>query len=278
MTTQPACPLTVIVVEYHSGPHLGALMASLRRHEPGAPVLVSSNSCYDDATVAALAAAHPQAEILRNAGNLGYAGGVNRALERVHTPLAAILNPDVTLVEPVAHAAARLFERDPRLGLFGPKVLDGDGVPTCSFRRFYPPSYILARYAGLGRLPGCRDITRRYLMQDAPRDEAVYADWVSGGAMFVRMDAARAVGPMDERYFLYMEDMDWCRSFWRADWRVAYRPGLTLVHRAQHAGTRRGLAGLLSWSTRRQVSSYARYLLKWGGVSYSPAAAARLSA
>lgn len=272
MTAAPACPLTIVVVEYLSQPHLGALMASLATHQPDAPVIISSNSEYSPDEVRRMAAIFPRALFLRNDGNLGYAGGVNRALAHVRTPFVAILNPDVTLTRSMAVDAIGAFERDGQLGLFGPRVLDGDGVPTFSFRRFYPPSYILARYFGLGALPGLRGLAAHYLMQESSRDAVTYADWVSGGAMFVRMDAARTVGPMDERYFLYMEDMDWCRSFWRAGWRVGYEPSIALVHRAQHAGTRRGLAGVLSLSTRRQIRAYFQYLLKWGGLAYSPAA------
>lgn len=270
-----SCPLTIVVVEYHSEPHLGELMASIAAFQPDAPVLVSSNSLYDAARIRELSAAYPQATFLRNDGNLGYSGGVNRALARVQTPYAAVLNPDVTLTRAIADDTHRIFTRDPALGLFGPKVLDGAGVPTCSFRRFYPPSFILARYFGLGALPPFRGIPAHYLMKATDRDAACYADWVSGGAMFIRMEAARAVGGMDERYFLYMEDMDWCRCFWRAGWRVGYSPDVCLVHRAQHAGTKRGLAGVLSKATRRQILGYAKYVLKWGLAAYAPADAAR---
>lgn len=275
MSPQPSCPLTIVVVEYHSEPHLAALMESLDAHQPDAPVIISSNSEYDGAAASRMRAAYPRAQFLRNDGNLGYAGGVNRAFAHVTTPFAAILNPDVTLTRPVAMETIVAFEREPRLGLFGPTVLDGAGTPTFSFRRFYPPSYILARYVGLGRLPGFRGLADHHLMKDASRDAFAYADWVSGGAMFVRMEAARAVGDMDERYFLYMEDMDWCRCFWGAGWRVGYDPSIQLVHRAQHAGTRRGLAGILSLSTRRQIRAYSKYLGKWGSQPYAPADALR---
>lgn len=270
-----ACPLTIIVVEYLSEPHLRELMASLDHFEPDAPVLISSNSVYSDAQAQQMNTAYPRATFLRNDGNLGYAGGVNRALALVKTPYAAILNPDVALTRPVAADTHAVFAGDTKLGMFGPMVLDGAGVPTCSFRRFYPPSYILARYFGFAALPFFRGIPARYLMKDASRDAFRLADWVSGGAMFVRMDAVRAVGGMDERYFLYMEDMDWCRCFWRAGWRVGYSPDICVVHRAQHAGTGRGLAGIFTRAARRQIGSYVKYVLKWGLCEYAPSDLAR---
>ncbi len=267
-----SCPLTVIVVEYFSRPHLDGLMNSLAQFEPGAPVIISSNSVYSAEETRRMIAAFPAAKFIRNERNLGYAGGVNRALALGETPYAAILNPDVALTRGIAARTQAVFGGDAKLGMFGPKILDGAGEPTCSFRRFYPPQFILARYFGLAKFRPFRAIPAHYLMKETGRDAFCYADWISGGAMFVRMEAARAVGGMDERYFLYMEDMDWCRSFWRAGWRVGYAPEPCLIHRAQHAGTRRGLSGVFTRATRRQILGYAKYVCKWGLRRYAPAA------
>jgi N-acetylglucosaminyl-diphospho-decaprenol L-rhamnosyltransferase len=269
--------LTLIVVEYFSRPHLDTLAKSIRAIEPDVPVLVSSNSGYAADVQQKLRQELPGLQWLHNGSNLGYAGAVNRALAEVATPYAAILNPDVELVEPLAEKTRAVFESNPQLAVFGPRILDGNGKTTHSFRRFYPPQYILARY--LGVVPGetKRRIQDYYLMADASHDRATCADWVSGGAMFVRMDAVRNAGGMDERYFLYMEDMDWCRIFWRAGWHVAYRPDITLIHRAQHQTTRGGLHSALSGAARHHLKSYAQYVLKWGLSPFHPADSAAIN-
>jgi len=263
--------LTVIVVEYFSQPHLATLAKSIRAIEPDVPVLVSSNSGYDAAMQQQLKQELPGWQWLHNESNLGYAGAVNRALAKVATPYAAILNPDVELVEPIAKKTRAVFEDNPQLAVFGPRVQDGSRKTTFSFRRFYPPQYILARYLGVATGDTKRHIQDYYLMVDASRDQATCADWVSGGAMFARMDAVQDAGGMDERYFLYMEDMDWCRSLWMAGWRVAYRPDITLIHRAQHQTTRGGLRKAFSPATRCHLASYAKYVLKWGLSTFNPA-------
>jgi N-acetylglucosaminyl-diphospho-decaprenol L-rhamnosyltransferase len=263
--------LTLIVVEYFNRQHLHTLAKSIRAFEPDVPVLISSNSVYDTAMQQQLRQELPGWQWLHNGSNLGYAGGVNRALANISTPYAAILNPDVELVEPLIEKTRAVFENNPQLAIFGPRVQDGSSKTTYSFRRFYPPQYILARYLGVVPRETKRRIQDYYLMADASRDQATCADWVSGGAMFVRMDAVRAAGGMDERYFLYMEDMDWCRIFWCAGWNVAYRPDITLIHRAQHQTTRGGLHAALSPATRHHLKSYAKYVLKWGLSPYNPA-------
>lgn len=264
--------LTVIVVEYHSRPEIDHLMDSLARHEPGTPVVISSNSLYDDAGRRDFDAAFPGATILHNDGNLGYAGGVNRALARVATPYAVILNPDVELVGPIGDAIAGEFARHPRLAVAGPCVTDETGNRSDSARRFLTPAIILTRMTGMiGNHAWLRRTNARYLLKDRDPRQFFHADWVSGGAMFVRMDAFRAVGGMDERYFLYMEDLDWCRTFWHHGWEVAYTPAISLIHRAHFDSTRRGLRGLLSRPTRSHLAGYVKYFRKWGVRTYSPA-------
>lgn len=263
--------LTVVVVEYFSRPHLDALVKSLHAFEPELPVLVSSNSGYDFSNQKQMAQEFPQLQWLHNGRNLGYAGAVNRALGKVATPYAVIFNPDVEIVEVFAEKVHMIFEANPRLAIFGPQVHDGNGSATFSFRRFYPPSYVFSRYLGI--VPGkTKDkISNYYLMASAARDQFTYADWVSGGAMFVRMAAVKAAGGMDERYFLYMEDVDWCRLFWSKGWRVAYHPEIKVIHRAQHQNTRGGLWHALSPATRHHFMSYLKYLMKWGLNKYNPA-------
>ena len=256
--------MTVVVVEFFSRPHLDRLAESIHTIEPNLPVLVSSNSRYNLVAQQQIIKDFPRLDWLFNETNLGYAGAVNRALEKIKTKYVAILNPDVELVEPLAEKVRMFFEDDPGLGVFGPLVLDGNGNFTFSFRRFYPPRYILARYLDIFPSETKKRIQDYYLMVDAPRNQFTYTDWISGGAMFIRMDAVHAAGGMDERYFLYMEDMDWCRSMWLAGWHVAYHPGIAVIHRAQHQTTRSGLRKVFSSATRTHLASYAKYLLKWG--------------
>ena len=265
--------LSIIVVEYFSRPHLDRLLDSVAMYEKEAPIWVSSNSAYAQSDRLELCRRFPQAQFLFNEKNLGYAGGVNRALAQLMTPYAAILNPDVELTEEIAIRGLAPFSEDSRLAVVGPKVLDGSGEPSHTFRRFYTPSYVLARYLCMSKTARFRRIRDYFLMADASRDVFTYVDWVNGGSQFVRMDAYREVGGMDERYFLYMEDMDWCRVFWRAGWRVAYWPGVSLVHPIKYDGTRRGVFGIMSKAARRQIWSYFKYLLKWEPAVSSPAAA-----
>jgi GT2 family glycosyltransferase len=111
---------------------------------------------------------------------------------------------------------------------------------------------------------------RRYLMEEFKHDRPQDVDWISGGAMLVRRSAIAEVGPMDERFFLYMEDVDWCRRFWRAGWSVHFSPTCTVVHNAQHQSLRGGIGRIVAPHTRYHLSSLFKYLLKYHGRSARP--------
>lgn len=262
--------LSFVLIDYWSRPELDAAVASINCYQAASEIVVVSNSEYSDDEWGQFRQALPSARCVRNPRNVGYAGGVNRGLRETTTELVAVLNPDVELLGPVDETILRCFASRPRLALCGPAVIDGEGALTPSCRRFYGPLTLASRYTPLRATQFGRRLEDRYLMRDFDHQGYRPVDWVSGGAMFVRRSAFESVGGMDERFFLYMEDMDWCRAFWSAGWEVGYEPSVRVVHRAKHAGTRRGMGGLLTLATRRMIASYVRYFLKHGPRQFRP--------
>lgn len=256
--------LSLIIVDYLSRPEIDSALRSIGRFEPEAEVIVSSNSPYDERQKTELVSAFPGVRFSWNDANLGYAGGVNRGLAIATGRVVGILNPDVELVGSVGAELGRAFQQVPEVGLIGPRVLDESGRTSSSCRRFFSPVYVMAKFTPFGALPTAKRLIGHVLMSDFDRSSFRLVDWISGGAMFGRADAIAQVGGMDERYFLYMEDVDWCRRFWEVGWSVAYVPNVAVMHRAKHAGTRRGVRGLFSQPTRRMLASYWKYLVKNG--------------
>lgn len=263
--------LTIVVVEYHSRPEIDSLIKSLEVYEPESPVIISSNSRYEPRERKEFIQAFSHARVIFNDRNLGYAGGVNQALRLVITPYVAILNPDVELLMPLATGVGQVFQKNDKLAVFTPQVLNGTGQDTTVARRFWIPYFAIARLMErVCPIPYLQRVHDRYLRNDCPSGRFAPVDFVSGGAMIVNMAAYRAVGGMDERYFLYMEDVDWCRSFWEAGWWVAIEPALKVVHHAHHDSTRSLWKGAFTRTTHVHLASYWKYFRKWGGRAYCP--------
>ena len=234
----PAAPaLSVVVVNWNSGPHLQRTLDALFMHLPGADwdVTVVDNASSDGSERCA-AARGPRCRLVRNARNRGFGAAVNQAVARTAAPRLLILNPDCRIGSGAAAALGAALGADGACGLAGPAVLGDDGVVQGSARG--DPDMLtglFGRSSPLRRLlPGAA--AARHNVRDADLAGAgpggACVDWVSGACMLVRRSAFDAVGGFDERYFLYREDADLCRRLRKGGWSVRYVPAA----RVRHAG------------------------------------------
>lgn len=222
--------LSVVIVSYNSQAHLRACLGSLLPQvgTRGGEVIVVDNASTDGSPD--VVRQFPGVRLVENAVNLGFVRAVNQALKLVRGRFILLLNPD-TEVRPGAVAALLEFMAEhPRVGLVGPKLLYPDGTVQPSRRRFpglavlfTEGTFIQWHFPGLG-------IFRRFYCHDLPADAPHPVDWVTGACMLVRREAVEQVGPMDERFFMYSEELDWCRRLWAAGWQVYYVPGAEVVH------------------------------------------------
>ncbi len=257
--------LSVVIVEYHCTEQIqeclhtfGPYLAHLNWE-----CTVVSNSEYGPAELADMRMRLPGAQVIANDRNRGYAGGVNRALPLCRAPFIFIINPDCRLIDDRVPDLVAFMKVNPEVAAIGPKIVDERGIVQPSCRRLPRPWTFLLVRSALRRMPGAARERRRYLMEDFDHSTIRDADWVSGGALLVRKAAIDIVGMMDERYFLYMEDVDWCRRFSAAGWRVVYVPTCTMIHAGQHASIQGGLTSLSSKHTRMHLASMSKYFLKY---------------
>jgi GT2 family glycosyltransferase len=173
----------------------------------------------------------PWARVIHTGGNLGYAKAVNRGIAATRGACVLVLNPDCVWHPGAIHALAAWMQAHPRCGIAAPRILNTDGSLEYSVRG-YPDSFtfLFNRYSLLTRLwPGNR-WSKRYLLLDWDHASPRSVDWVSGAAMLARRAAIDVVGPMDEAFFMFNEDVDWCRRMNLAGWSVDYVPAATVIH------------------------------------------------
>ena len=174
-----------------------------------------------------------------------------------------VLNPDIVIKPGSLQILVRELQTQPRVGLVAPKLIFPDGSLQYSCLRWQTPAIVAYRRTALGRTPWGRRRLARYLMEDFDHNAPCDVDWVLGGAMLVRKKALEEVGGLDERYQLYFEDMDWCRSFWQAGWRVRYEPRAVMIHHHRRESARLpGLLGLANPLARVHIASSIKYFAK----------------
>jgi GT2 family glycosyltransferase len=199
------------------------------------PVVVVDNASTDGtaALLAEAASDHPHLRVHEMGRNAGYAAAVNAAFARARGRDVLLVNPDVELTsaEPI-RALARVLEREPTVGIVAPRLVGDDGHAQPNARRFPTLAAMLGTTGGARVAPPLRRSYERYVAPSA-LDRAATVDWVIGAAMLIRRAAFDAVGGWDERFFLYMEDTDFCR-------RCAHAGGMAAAGGAHAVSTTQG--------------------------------------
>jgi N-acetylglucosaminyl-diphospho-decaprenol L-rhamnosyltransferase len=190
-------------------------------------VVVDNDST--DGSPAALAGAHPEVTVVAAGTNLGYARAANLGIAATRAPVVAVLNPDTLLRPGTAGAMLARLTAEPEVGAAGPQLRNPDGTVYPSARGV--PSVLDAVGHGLLLFvwPG-NPFTDRYRQTGADPTHPREVDWVSGAAVWLRRRALDAVGGWDERYFMYVEDVDLCWRLGQAGWRVVYEPSGVVDH------------------------------------------------
>lgn len=222
--------VSVVVVSWNTRQLLLDCLASLHSATHGATLqLIVVDNASHDGSADAVAAAFPDAVVVRNPANLGFAAANNRGFAVATGRYLCLVNSDVVAREGVLDAMVTHLDAHPGVGILAPRTLTGDGRVRQNCRRF--PT--LANAAGdalwLRRLPPPLRIEGRTL---APETYAVThdAEVLSGCFLMVRREAFDEVGPLDEDFFFYAEDTDWCRRFHDAGWGIVYLAAAEAVH------------------------------------------------
>jgi GT2 family glycosyltransferase/lipopolysaccharide/colanic/teichoic acid biosynthesis glycosyltransferase len=257
--------VSVVIVSYNSADVIGPCLESLRSHDCAASteVIVVDNASTDG-TPDLVRREHPWVTLVAGSENLGYSRGVNVGIRRASGRYFFILNPDTVVRGDSIRRLVDFMERTPDAGIVGPKLvyLDGNVQPSC--RRFYSLRVLLLRRTILGKIWRGSSAEREHLMLDFDHDETRPVDWVLGAAMFVRREAVESVGLMDERFFLYFEDVDWCYRMYQNRLKVYFYPDAVIVHTYK----RESAQSVVNRSFVAHFVSLLRYYEKWNFLVY----------
>jgi GT2 family glycosyltransferase len=223
--------LSVTICSWNTREYLRACLASLElaRSEGTIEVIVIDNAS-NDSSAEMVETEFPWVRLERLSNNVGFGAGHNLAFTRAKGDLIMPLNSDTEIHASAIRQLIAFMRENTDVGIVGPKLLNPDGSLQFSCRRFPTPSAMLFRNTPLGRLFPNNRFTRDYLMTDWSHDEPRDVDWVSGAAFCLRRELYDSVGGFDERFFMYLEDVDLCKRAHEAGYRVVYFPGAVITH------------------------------------------------
>lgn len=235
--------LEIVIVSHGAAGLLRRCLESLRRFPSSRSQRVTVvDSGSGDETPDMVERDFPEVRLLRM-GNVGFSAANNAVLRETRAPFVLLLNPDTELSEGALDSSLDRIEEDPSIGVVGCRLVTETGALDHASKRSFPtPLGALAHFTGVGRLSGSPEQLAQYRAPELGEHQAGEVDAVNGAYMLVRQEALREVGLLDEGYWLYMEDLDWCRRFWQAGWKVFYEPSGTVLHvKGGSSGGRRSL-------------------------------------
>ena len=223
--------LSNIIVSWNAKEYLDECLQSIVENAPpfAFETIVVDNASTDGAPDL-VEKKYPQVHLIRNAENLGFAKANNIGIEQSKGKYICLINSDAVVLKDCLDLMCRYMDEHPEIGVLGPRVLNRDGSlqPTCrEFPTFWKN---LCRATALDKLFPKSKIFGGYFMMNWSHDTVREVDFLSGCFMLVRKSAIEQVGLLDDNFFFYGEDKDWCKRFWKAGWKVVYFPHAEAIH------------------------------------------------
>jgi GT2 family glycosyltransferase len=199
--------------------------------------------------------------------NVGFRRLVGKGLEMSHGSYVLLLNSDIVVTPGSVEGLYEFLKSRPDVGMVGPKLLGFNELFQESCFRFYKPMTILYRRTFLSRFEFAKKHINWFLMKEYDHLHPQEVDWLMGSAMMVSVDAVNKVGYMDQRFFMYMEDVDWCRRFWENGFKVMYYPYVHMYHYHGKGSARGGFLRSLFFNKLLwyHIASALKYFAKYRG-------------
>jgi N-acetylglucosaminyl-diphospho-decaprenol L-rhamnosyltransferase len=256
--------LAIVIVSFNARDDLARTLASVLDSPPATSleIVVVDNASTDGAPAMARER-FPAVRVIDAGGNLGFARANNIGIHASASELVLLLNPD-TVVRPGAiDAMVASIDQMPRVAALGPRLVDAEGRAELSFGAMYSPWSEARRKAALALDARGFRPTRNWIDRATRRQRQV--DWVSGACLLVRRAAGTAAGWLDERYFMYAEDVDFCAALRSAGGQVLFSPAAEIVHvRGRSASSSPGPTRA-AWRASH-LAFYRKHLPRWAGL------------
>lgn len=224
--------LSIIIVNYNAGHYLEKCLKSVYAETKRIPFdiwTVDNNS--KDSSLSMVRRNFPAVNLIENKENKGFARANNQAITKSVSDYILLLNPDTLILKNAIEKTVKFMDEHPQTGIAGCKVLNEDGTLQLACRRSIPtPGVAFFRLTGLSKLfPSNKGIAKYNLTYLNP-DQANEVDAVSGAFLMIRRAVVDNIGTLDEQFFMYGEELDWCLRTKKDGWKVMYYPDAEIVH------------------------------------------------
>lgn len=262
---QKKIDVSFVIIEYHSLDDVLVCVDSIKRNTSNFnyEIVISSNSRYEDSKQEELRTKRPDIIWSFNEENGGFAYGMNRGISVTKGEFIILQNPDTTVQNNQLSNVLDYLRQNEDVGILGPQIRNNAGEVQDTCRPFLTPRMIVSRLVK-------RKIYKKGAILDNAfnYNEIQSVDWVIGAYMITSRKSLEKVGLLNERFFMYVEDMEWCLRFWEKGLKVVYYPPLVINYEGDRKSTLGKKSKLLPFSfnkyTRIHLKNYSIFLKEHG--------------
>jgi GT2 family glycosyltransferase len=234
----PMLDFSVLIVNYNTRQLLLDCLHSLVETTTGAPIEIwVADNGSTDGSVAAVQSSFPEVHLIANDNNLGFTKANNQILTQVHGDILVLLNPDTIILPGTFAALMQTFESDVSVGVIGPQLLNGNGSiqPSCGSFTSVWTEFLFQSFL-FKVIPSQFPLGKQVHMLQRHRYQIKHeVDWVTGACLAIRKEVVNEIGLLDEGFFMYGEDMEWCWRAKLAGYKVIYIPAAKVIHFSRQA-------------------------------------------
>jgi len=258
--------LSVVITHYKTPELLALCIDSIKKTAKNIPyeiIVVDSETSIENKKF--ILSRYPEVNFIGFEKNVGYAKLVNAGIKEAKGKYILILNADIIVLENAIKTMLDYLEVNDTVGIVGPQLLDFTNKIQASCFADPTPRAILARRTFFGKTKQGKEELKKFTIGDWDKKSVREVDWVQGSAMLVRKELVNKIGLMDEAFFMYFEDADWCRRFRKNGYKVVYLPSAQMAHYYHRASKKLGfiLDILFNKYTRIHIQSSLKYFSKW---------------
>jgi GT2 family glycosyltransferase len=222
--------LSIVIVSWNVQTFLRRCLLSIENQQDDLSIeVIVVDSASTDSSVKMVNEEFPQIQLIECNQNVGFPKGNNIGMKEARGHFILLLNPDTELIDGALKSLTTYLDKNEDVGVAGGQLLNSDGTIQSSRRRF--PTLATALFESTWLQPFApRSLLRRYYVEDLPYDTTTEVDWLTGACLMTHREVVEEVGFMDEAYFMYSEELDWCKRIKDAGWKVVYVPDARIVH------------------------------------------------
>lgn len=260
--------LSIIITNYKNPELLKVCIDSVRNNLTlnDYEIIVADSETEEDTSLM-MKEDYPDILFIPSKKNIGFSGTVNNGYGKSKGEYVLVLNGDVIVKKDSIEKLLDYIKIHPETGIVSPQLLNFNETLQPSCYRYYKPITIVYRRTFLGRFKFAQKHLDSFLMKDFDHKSVKEVDWLMGSALMTRREAVEKVGLMDENYKLYFEDVDWCRRFWEAGYKVIYYPDSRMYHYHGRGSAGKSLIKTLLFNKLAwlHIISAVKYFKKYAG-------------